>query len=184
MKTLPLSQGLVAVVDDEDYERVGRFKWSANKIGRCTYAVRVFMAGGRQNTVHLHRFLLNAPKGMEVDHIDGDGLNNTRANIRVVTKAQNRQNRIKNPDAGNPYKGVYRSGPSWEAACWENRKKKHLGTFKDAETAARAYDAAALRLYGEHACLNFPPPGGRSAVISSEGCHDPASGSREAPPLC
>lgn len=165
MVEIPLSAGryhehagLVALVDDEDAERVVTMKW------------RVFLgnlghlyAAGSRNTL-MHRFILDAPKGMQVDHINGDGLDNRRSNIRLATISQNLANQPSRLVwAGRPtnsvFKGVTRLEGRvrpWRATISVNRKQHFLGYYALAEEAARAYDAAAAHHYGEFAQLNFP----------------------------
>jgi len=105
----------------------------------------------------MHRQLINVPKGYVIDHINGSGLDNRRANLRLATVAQNAWNSKKrNPRSG--YKGVWLAKEKglWRAAIFCNRKRKHLGYFKDKVDAARAYDKAATKLHKEFAVLNFP----------------------------
>ncbi|MHC4389402.1 MAG: HNH endonuclease, partial [Planctomycetota bacterium] len=100
--------------------------------------------------------LINVPEGYVIDHINGDGLDNRKANLRLATVAQNAWNANKrNPRSG--YKGVCFAGEKrlWRAAIVCNRKRIHLGYFRDRTTAAKAYDTAAKRLHGEFASLNF-----------------------------
>lgn len=95
MKTIPLTQGKVALVDDEDYEELSRFKWCATKNRRGKfYAVRGGpRAGGGSPTVQMHVVIAGTPAGMDTDHIDGDSLNNQRSNLRICTRAENLSNR-------------------------------------------------------------------------------------------
>lgn len=114
----------------------------------------------------LHIHLMNPPDGMEVDHIDGDGLNNRRVNLRIVTHRQNIWNRKKNVNpTSSKFKGVslYKKSGRWVAYIAAHGKRRHIGYFDDEEAAARAYDAEARRLHGEFACLNFP---GESATTT------------------
>lgn len=155
--TVPLSQGLVAVVDDEDYERVIRAgKWSAAR-GRSTFYARrkARQANGQRTSLRLHNFLTGWPL---VDHINGDGLDNRRANLREATNAQNMRNKGLYRNNSSGFKGV-----SWQKECrkWQagirlDGTRRHLGLFLVAEDAAAAYDEAARELHGEFARLNFP----------------------------
>jgi len=166
MKKIPLSQGFEAIVDDGDYELVSKFKWSLVKAGGKMYARRIAYTTpkllGRGKNIYLHRFILKPEGNLQIDHIDGNGLNNTRANIRVCTRAENLRNRRVTPNIlkGLP-KGVsyFRDGlkKPWIARISTksiNQKSKHLGYFETAEEAAKAYNDAAILLYGEFAYLN------------------------------
>jgi hypothetical protein len=148
----------VALVDEEDFERVNQYKWYANKVGLNWYAVRV---AEDNSSILLHRFILGLESGdSEVDHINGDGLDCRKANLRLCTHSQNMANREK-PKTVRPtsqYKGVYYkvSERKWVAQIMINYKHKYLGSFKNEEDAARAYDTAAVEAWGEFARINFP----------------------------
>lgn len=159
---IPLSRGFVAIVDDEDAERVLRHKWSALPMGHTVYGQRsVKRPDGRWTTQKLHTFLT----GFAItDHRNGDGLDNRRSNLREATQAQNLCNR--RPRRGpSGFKGVtwYARHSTWKAQITKAGKNYHLGYFADPAEAARAYDAAARDLHGEFASLNFPAPGERAA---------------------
>lgn len=155
MKALPLTGGLVAWVDDADYERCARWKWTLDKNG---YVVR--KAGGRKNPrkVMLHRFIVNAPQGYDVDHADHDLLNNTRANLRVCTRSQNSMNRGPKPGSLSRFKGVSldRRNNAWVARITVRGRRYELGRHQSEVAAALAYDQAAYHHFGEFAYLNFP----------------------------
>lgn len=168
---IALSQGKVALVDPADWDDVARYKWWAEEVKRgdriVWYAKReVAMLGKKRRTVKLHRLLVGEPLGMDVDHIDGDGLNCRRYNLRICTRRQNLQNRH-NVAAGTTSRLL---GVSWETrrGCWTARicagkinangeaSSLFLGYFDTEEAAARARDVASLRYFGEFASLNFP----------------------------
>lgn len=111
-------------------------------------------------TVVLHRLLMDNPKGLDVDHINGDKADNRRANLRAVTRQQNIRNSGPRRRAASRYKGVtlHKRG-KWNARIVVNGRNLHLGLFVAEEAAAKAYDAAALAHFGEYAWLNFPPEG-------------------------
>lgn len=160
---LTLTKGYTTVIDAADYDRVSAWKWSASVTNDGkVYAVRgehVGMRDGRHITrrVHLHRFLMKAPKGVQVDHEDGNTLNNRRStNLRFASREQNMWNRTRQANCSSGFKGVERSGNRWAARIRALGVRHHLGTFSTPEEAARAYDAAALQLHGEFAWLNFP----------------------------
>lgn len=155
-REVPLNQGLVALVDDEDYERVitaGR--WTATPNNRANlYAGRKRRRpDGRWTTIRLHTFLTGWPF---VDHINGDGLDNRRANLRQATNAQNQFNKGLASNNTSGYKGVHfvRDKGKWGARIRFNGRQRHIGNYATPEEAARAYDEAAVELFGEFAWLN------------------------------
>lgn len=157
MKEIPLTQGKVALVDDDDFEWLNQSKWLAKTSFGLWYAVNRTTVAGKPTVVLMHRLITSAPIGMEVDHIDGDGLNNTRRNLRIVTRNQNRFNLRLRADNKSGYKGVFcdkRTG-RWCAHIGFYGQRKNLGYFATPEEAARAYDIAACELFGEYARLNF-----------------------------
>jgi hypothetical protein len=103
VRYIPLTQGKYAIVDAEDYERVSRYKWCLSRTGKQLYAQR--RTGGK--TIRMHQFIMKPPKGMVVDHIDGNGLNNRRSNLRICTRPENTRNRRRNPNTASGYKGVW-----------------------------------------------------------------------------
>lgn len=145
----------IVVVDAADFDAVRRYRWSAS--GRHVQA----HIGGR--TVSMHRFLMDPPPGHVVDHINANGFDNRRANLRICTRAQNAQNRSAGGCMGFPpdsYKGVqYASASGYSAHICDT----YLGLYPTQEEAARAYDAAARSRFGEFARLNFPREGEQSA---------------------
>ena len=156
-RLIPLTQGKFALVDAADYEALSQYKWHLVAPGKL-YAGR--KEGGK--TVYMHREIMQPPPGMMVDHIDGNSLDNRRRNMRNCTNQQNMQNIRKKPGGASRFKGVYydKRRSTWYARICHNGKNINLGTFGTEIEAARAYDKAALELFGEFACLNFPPQGG------------------------
>lgn len=158
MKRIPLSQGQFALVDDKDFERLSKFKWHAHWDGYNFYAIRTFrISKNKQGRVRMHQELFECPEGMIPDHKDGDGLNNQRENLRPATYQQNNRNRRKKARATSRFKGVsWRSDVGkWRVIITLSGKLKSLGSFLTERKAARAYDEAARRLFGEFAHLNF-----------------------------
>jgi hypothetical protein len=152
--------GLVALVDDEDFDRVSAFKWFAfplpgSKSGRH-YAMRTFkLPDGRGSSERMHQMVAGHT---HPDHIDGDGLNNQRANLRRATSAQNGANRRSTVGSSSRFKGVtwHKRDGHWQASMKVDGRNRHLGSFSSEDEAARVYDAAALATWGEYAHLNFP----------------------------
>ncbi len=153
-RQLLLHNGDVALVDDEDYATVSGFHWRMATNGRVAYAQMCVVRSGVKYTLRMHNLLMNPPAGLVVDHINGSGLDNRRKNLRLATQSQNTANsRIKRAQ----YRGVYpRPSGSFEAKIVNRPNFHFLGTFATATEAAQAYDAAAKRIYGEFARLNFP----------------------------
>jgi hypothetical protein len=151
---------MYAIVDPRDYYTQAHYKWHVSKGTRTHYAVRQICLGGRKTkAVHMHREILNAPHGMYVDHINRNGLDNRKANLRLATRTQNARNRPKtNKKTYSEYKGVsFRSlHGKWCATIFSNGRNFHLGHFDNQIDAAKAYDKAAKKHHGDFAALNFP----------------------------
>ncbi len=157
MKRIPLTQNQFALVDDEDFKELSKHKWYANKRHGNFYARRNAVVDGRTKTVEMHRVIMKAQKGQEIDHRNGNGLYNIKSNLRFCTCSQNHQNR--KPIGGtSKYKGVsfYKPTGKWVANIRKNGILIYLGTFTKQIKAAKAYDAKALELFGEFAWINFP----------------------------
>ena len=157
MKKIPLTMGKHALVDDEDYEELMKHEWRCAT--RC-YAVRWVYIEGKRTLIWMHRVILGLVKGdsKETDHIDGDGLNNQRHNLRAGTHKQNGHNlRPRKKQGTSRYKGVcwHKIYKRWLASIGVNNKKINLGYFDDEKEAALAYDEAARKYHGEFARCNF-----------------------------
>lgn len=152
---IPLSQGKYTIVDLIDYERLAQKKWYYNK----GYAVRnIYHEGKSLGLVYMHREILLPGSYQEVDHIDGNGLNNLRKNLRPATRKENSRNRIKlNSNNTSGYRGVYERYGKWIAQISINNEMHHIGTFNDKAEAAAAYNEVAKKHYGEFASLNEIP---------------------------
>ena len=163
---IQLSQGQVAIIDAEDSRRVLRYRWYAHKDKKANGSWYAWTKTrkrkiGLRRRVKLHRFILLAPEDIEVDHVDGDGLNNRRCNLRLATRKQNRSNTGPLPNSSSGFKGVTWEKPRsrnargyWRAQIKQNGRNRHLGQFQTEEEAAAAYDAAASKAFGEFAWLN------------------------------
>lgn len=151
---IPLTQGYVALVDDEDAPTLlAMGSWQVNECDGRLYAGH----GQRGTSLRMHKVILGYDGGM-VDHINGDGLDNRRANLRFATGSQNNANAGLSPRNTSGFKGVslFRRTSRWKAYICLNNKVRHLGYYTTAEEAARAYDAAAFEQWGIFARLNFP----------------------------
>ncbi len=143
------------MVDPEDYPQLSKYNWllARNRGNKC-YAV---CYEGKQ-ILHMHRMLMNAPKGLLVDHKDRNGLNNTKRNLRLATHSQNNCNRIISRPKSSKYRGVMyiKETNKYRAGIAIKGEKIHLGLFTNEEDAAKAYDKAAKELHKDFAVLNFP----------------------------
>ncbi len=155
MIEIELSQGMIALVDDDTAPEILAMKWYAAKRGRTHYAMS-YSPSDHGRTLLLHRVILGVPVGVHVDHIDGDGLNNQTSNLRVCTQSENNRNARKSLNRSSRFKGVswHKRGAKWRAYVKLNYKYKHLGCFASEIDAALAYDRAAIELFGVFAKTN------------------------------
>lgn len=156
---IELTGGYRAAVDDADYPRIAGRRWRASVgYGGTVYAARRVKVGDRWETIYMHREVIGAGEGEIVDHADGDGLNNTRANLRVATPSQNAANARRRCDNASGYRGVswYKGYGRWQATIRVRGRKKHLGYYATPQEAALAFDRAAREIFGDFARLNFP----------------------------
>jgi len=169
VKRIPLTNGFYAYVDAEDYEWLNQWHWQVCGAG---YAMR----REKGKMIFMHRQIMQPPKGKIVDHINGNGFDNTRANMRNITPRQNTRNRRAQVKSASIYKGVgYRKEcRKWYARIQLDERSFFLGYFDTEIEAARAYDRKAVELFGEFAALNFPEewPAERRAQVYAEGQKD------------
>lgn len=162
MKEIQLTQGYVAIVDDDDFEYLIQYKWRVKidkkRLNGIQYAIRSKRFGKITKHFLMHRDILNAPSDKLVDHINGNGLDNRKSNLRLCNNSENLRNKGK--DAGtykSKYKGVTKVSNTknrWRAYITLDRKYKELGTYATEKEAAIAYNNAALIIYKEFAKLN------------------------------
>lgn len=148
-KSIFLTQGKIALVDDEDFEELNKYKWCFDG----QYAQRRI----GKTTLRMHKVIIETPPGKHIDHIDGNPLNNQRSNLRVCSHAENQMNRKKSDGLSSKYKGVswHKQTEKWRATIKINQGLMYLGLFEVEEDAARAYDEAAKEHFGEFAKVNL-----------------------------
>jgi hypothetical protein len=151
---IPLTRGKFAIVDDEDFKRLSKFKWTYSD----GYAIRFVGKRGEQKKIYMHREITNAPEDMEVDHVHGNRSDNRKSELRLCTRKQNDTNSTIRSDNTSGFKGVtYRKDRKvWWAQIFHDGHWEFLGSYKSPEDAAKAYDVAATKYFREYAKLNFP----------------------------
>ena len=153
MKSITLTKGKLALVDDEDFEHINQFSWYYSN----GYAYRPLPRKTRKKpSISMHRLIMDDPAGKEVDHINGNRLDNRRSNLRICTKAENRRNLGLRSTNSTGFKGVcFRKDiKKYQAQITVNSKSVYLGYYPTAQQAAHAYNDAAVKYYGEFARLN------------------------------
>lgn len=162
MKLIPLTRGKFAVVDDETFDELSKYKWFYTHYGYAGRSAKKHeLEKGYPNVILMHRQLVNAAKKEDVDHIDGDRLNNQISNLRICNRRQNLQNqakvmRTKKGKATSKYKGVYwaKDREKWRATIRANGKRVAIGSYDNEKEAALAYNEYASKYFGEFARLN------------------------------
>lgn len=145
-RTIPLTQGKFALVDEEDYEELSKYKWYHNK----GYAQRhIRKLDGTRSTIQMHLQLM----GKWADHRNRNGLDNQKMNLRAATRGENNRNVSRRKDNTSGFKGVYRDRHKWRAEINVNGEKIHLGMFATLEDAHAAYVKAAVKHHGDFACF-------------------------------
>ncbi len=158
-RRIPLTQGKYAIVDQDDFERLNKHKWYAVKSTNTFYARRTRRAGKKYIAIRMHRQILHPPGHLFVDHINHNGLDNRKANLRPATCAQNSYNRIRFiKSKSSKYTGVswQKQSKKWMVQIRYKGRRIFLGLLEDEIQAAKAYDKAAKIYHGEFASLNFP----------------------------
>lgn len=147
---LTTKKNIEYIIDDEDFELVSKYHWYTDNKGYLRIE-------RNRKKIKLHRLLTNCPKGLTVDHINGNKLDNRRSNLRICTNQENVRNVVKRKNNKSGFKGVYWHTQSkcWRAKITVNGKCITVGGFKIKEDAAKAYDKAAIKYFGEFANLNY-----------------------------
>ncbi|MEK6861476.1 MAG: AP2 domain-containing protein [Nanoarchaeota archaeon] len=158
MKTIILSQNKVALVDDKDFEWLNQWKWY---YGSRDYAIRkkhIHLGKYRYKTesILMHREIMKVSRGIFIDHINGNGIDNRKQNLRIATQQQNMCNSKTRSDNTSGYRGVWwdEYHKKWAAEIHFNNKKKTIGRYEDIKNAAKAYNDASLKYHGEYGRLN------------------------------
>jgi hypothetical protein len=159
MKEILLTQGQVALVDDQDFEWLLKYKWYAQwNTDTCSYgAARSIRENGKKKTVLMHRAIMNARPNQQVDHRNHNTLDNRRENLRLCTHGENQHNQRPQIGCSSKYKGVswHKARNKWVVYIHLNDQQFHLGCFADEVEAAHVYDDAAHKMFGEFAFTNF-----------------------------
>jgi hypothetical protein len=165
VKTIELTKGKVALVDDEDYPELSRYKWQAAQRDGRWYAVRTERRKGKKVGTYMHRQILKPPLVLKTDHVNGNGLDNRKDNLRTCTDQQNGGNQGVRKNNTSGFKGVClcKRTKRWAAAITIAFRTIHLGYYATVAEAAQAYNAAAINYYGAFAWLNTFP-------VESVGC--------------
>jgi hypothetical protein len=159
-RRIRLTRGKFAIVDPEDYPRLAKYKWHLDPNGYTGYAARrgSTRGGKKGKKIYMHHEVIRVPRGLVCDHVNRNGLDNRKANVRPATRAQNNCNRRRGKRKMRyKYKGIYwnKQMKKWLAQICVNGECKYLGSFGDEVSAAKEYDMAARAYHGEFAALNF-----------------------------
>ena len=160
MKKIPLTRGYFAIVDDEDFEKVNAYKWYCMTRRHHKYAAKSFRVNGVKTVLQMHRFVLNLfDSSKMIDHINGNGLDNRKENIRICTASDNAKNKILPASNKSGFKGVcwHKRDKKFYAQIKVNNKMQYLGVFDCPIEAAKAYNIGALKHHGQFARLNTIP---------------------------
>lgn len=155
MKQIQLANNKgVALVSDKHFGLVSEHKWQISPKENTSYAVTTIYRNGKRTSIRMHRLIMGEPQGKQIDHIDGNGLNNQISNLRICTNSQNHMNQ-RTIRGVSQYKGVCRDRGKWRAYITKDWKYHYLGRHDSEIEAAKIYDEAARELFGEFANTNF-----------------------------
>ncbi len=182
---IELGRGFVAIVDLDDLERLQQYKWHSARGGRG--GVKVYAAAthrnseGKKRALYMHRFILNAPKGSEIDHINGNSLDNRKCNLRFCSRSENMQNVLPyKPRVGSRFLGVVPHGSRWKARAGHNGRTVYIGLYRTEEEARYAYVTFMAKAAGEFAdrklsMTQVPPAGAMTVTVLSKSSDDSLS---------
>jgi len=156
MKTIALTRNILALVDDEDFEKLSKHKWFAYPHGKTFYAMRVINKNGKSHKIRMHREIMNVQKGFEIDHKDRNGWNNQKSNLRICTKEENNRNRglQKNNKSGVPGVWWRKEMKKWRVFIRSHGKLIHLGHFDSKDEAIKVRLEATKKHHKEYAYNN------------------------------
>lgn len=156
MKKIPLTQGKYAIVDDKDFKFLSQWNWHLRKTlnKERFYAVRMSpRVKGKQTVIKMHSLIIGTPKGMDTDHINGDGLDNRKSNLRICTRSENCLNRRRHSNNKSGYKGVFwhKQSKKWEVSIQINKKQITIGRFENIKEAIKVCKNARIKYHKEFA---------------------------------
>ena len=162
VSVIRLNQDTVTLVDSEDLRDINLHRWF---LSRTKYGNQYAKRNEKGRSIYMHREIMNPPPHMEIDHINGDGLDNRKQNLRICTRSQNQRNSKKRIVKSSNFKGVCfdKTGNKWRARIYYEKKNNQIGQFDTDFEAAEAYDKKAIELFGEFARLNLPQAAGKQA---------------------
>jgi hypothetical protein len=157
VKEIPLTLGLFSFVDDEDFDELNKYNWCANESATTKGLFYALRNGGNKTHIFMHRQIMKLHKGEIVDHINHNGLDNRKCNLRICEHSQNLMNHKLYKSNTSGLHNVYWSehNHKWRAYIQKNKKKIMLGDFNSKEEAGKSYDKKAKEIYGDFAVLNF-----------------------------
>lgn len=160
MKKILLTQNKFTLIDDEDFELIDKYKWHVRKHRCVFYAQHCYRdkENKRTKSIQMHRLIMGIDDpNIQIDHINGNGLDNRKCNLRICNNSQNHMNRKKQKNCSSKYKGVswHKLKNKWSSYIKIRGKLKYLGDFIDEKEAAKKYDIMAIKFFGEFAQLNF-----------------------------
>lgn len=156
---IPLTKNYYLIIDEKDFNLVSKHKWRADdRHKKCTvYAITDLHINKKRTTISVHRLIMKPLKTKQVDHVNGNGLDNRRCNLRVCTHSQNQMNKRPKLNSEHKFKGIFwiQKISKWKSSIYVNGKGLHLGLFSSEIKAAKAYDKSAKKHFKEFAKLNF-----------------------------
>jgi hypothetical protein len=153
-KVIKLTKGQIAIVDDEDYDFLSQWKWHFNQDRYGGYATKMIKKGKKRLALKMHRLIMAVSNNMQIDHINGNKLDNRKINLRICNVQENMRNRGNQKNNTSGYKGVNFFKNKWRSYIYVNKKQIFLGYFKELSDAVHAYNDASLKYFGDFSKLN------------------------------